>query len=246
MVTADRWETAQSYERGYWENFASQIVDGSVSQMDWYKWRADNLVAKLRDLKLGHLADGSARTIEVGCGPVGVSSYFPAAERVAVDPLEDFYSKNPVLSRLRDPRVQYRRGVGEALPCEDAQFDLAIIENCIDHVQDMDGVMRELTRVLRPGGTLYLTVNCRTKLGYVVHRALANLRLDPGHPHTFTPPRVSRMIESYGYRVLGTQVDSYLKALREDITSSEMRPRIKAVLGVSEFVTTAFAQKPAA
>jgi SAM-dependent methyltransferase len=243
MVTSERWEVAQSYEKSYWENFARQIVDGSVDQMDWYKWRADNLAEHLRGIGRGDLASGKARVIEVGCGPIGVASFFPAAERVAVDPLEDFYSQNEVLSALRNPEVSYRRGVGEDLPCEDGEFDLAIIENCIDHVQDMDGVMRELTRVLRPGGVLYLTVNCRTKLGFVVHRALSRMRLDPGHPHTFTPPRVEKLLEQHGFRVMRTEVDSYLKALREDITAPQARARLKAVLGISEFITTAFGEK---
>ncbi|HKG96163.1 MAG TPA: class I SAM-dependent methyltransferase [Gemmatimonadaceae bacterium] len=243
MVTVDRWQAAQQYERSYWENFASQIADGSVSQMDWYKWRADNLAEKLGALGLKRLTSGRAKVIEVGCGPIGVAGFFPAAERVAVDPLEDFYGTNEVLSALRNPAVQYRKGVGEALPAEDGGFDLAIIENCIDHVHDMQGVMRELTRVLKPGGVLYLTVNCRTKLGFVVHRALSSLRLDPGHPHTFTPPRVGRLMESHGFDVLSTSVESYLKALREDITSPQTRARLKAVLGISEFVTTAFGQK---
>lgn len=243
MVTVDRWQAAQQYERSYWESFAQKITDGSVSQMDWYKWRADNLAQRLGELGLQRLTSGRAKVIEVGCGPIGVAGFFPAAERVAVDPLEDFYGKNEVLSALRNPAVQYRKGVGEKLPAEDARYDLAIIENCIDHVHDMQGVMRELTRVLKPGGVLYLTVNCRTKLGFVVHRALSNLRLDPGHPHTFTPPRVGRLMEHHGFDVLSTSVESYLKALREDITSPQARARLKAVLGISEFVTTAFGQK---
>ena len=243
MVTVDRWQAAQEYERSYWENFAHQIADGSVSQMDWYKWRADNLAERLAELGRRDLVGGQARVIEVGCGPIGVAGFYPAAERVAVDPLEDFYGKNEVLTALRNPAVQYRKGVGEALPAESGHFDLAIIENCIDHVHDMQGVMTELTRVLRPGGVLYLTVNCRTKLGFVVHRALSRLRIDPGHPHTFTPPRVGQLMESHGFQVLGTSVESYLKALKEDITSPQTRAKMKAVLGISEFVTTAFGQK---
>lgn len=243
MVTTERWSAAQSYERDYWAGFAEQIAAGSVSQMDWYGWRARQLAARLEALELSSLTSGQAALVEVGCGPIGVASFFPAAERVAVDPLNDFYASNPTLTHLRSAAVDYRTGVGESLPCESGAFDLAIIENCIDHVQDVDAVMRELHRVLRPGGVLYLTVNCRTPLGFVVHRALSRLEIDAGHPHTFTVGRAERMMRANGFSVLNSHVGSYLEALREDLAGPGLRPRVKAVLGTSEFVITVIARK---
>jgi SAM-dependent methyltransferase len=241
MVTLDRWQAAQSYEQSYWQSFGEQISDGRVEQMDWYQWRAEQLVEGLGRVGRDRITKGGARLIEVGCGPIGVASFFPASRRLAVDPLENFYSSNPVLTKLRNPSVEYKQGTGESLPSGDGEFDLAIIENCIDHVRDVDAVMRELRRVLKPDGVLYLTVNCRTSLGYVVHRALSRMRIDAGHPHTFTTDRVSAMFARNGFRVLGFQADSYFDALKEDLRTSGMRPRIKALLGTSEFVTTAFA-----
>lgn len=243
MVSVDRWQTAQRYERGYWAEQAARIAEGSQSQLDWYRWRADQLGARLTRLGLMHLVDGRARVVEVGCGPIGVASFFAASERVAVDPLESFYGADPVLAALRDPEVQYRTGKGEQLPCADHAFDLAIIENCIDHVQDIDGVMRELARVLTDDGVLYLTVNCRTPVGFVVHRALSRLRLDPGHPHTFTPPRARALVASYGFEVLDCSVGSYRRALAEDLRAAGTRGRAKAVLGISEFVTSLVARR---
>lgn len=247
MVTTDRWQCAQEYERGYWQQFAERIADGSVSQMDWYRWRAEQLAARLAAAGLAPLADGTARVVEVGCGPIGVASFFPAAERVAVDPLEEFYGAHPVLSALRDPAVSYRVGTGERLPCESGRFDLAIIENCIDHVQAPHAVLREIARVLRPDGVLYLTVNCRTAVGFAVHRVLSRLRLDPGHPHTFTGRRLDAMLRMHAYHPVQRELGSYAAALREDLTAGEPRALAKALLGTSEFVATVIARRvPAA
>lgn len=241
MVTLDRWNAAQAYEQSYWQSFGEQITEGRVDQMDWYNWRAEQLAEGLKRIGRERLTTGGARLIEVGCGPIGIASFFPASRRVAVDPLETFYASNAVLTQLRSPAVEYKQGTGEALPAGDGEFDLAIIENCIDHVRDVDAVMAELRRVLAPDGVLYLTVNCRTSLGYVVHRALSRLRIDAGHPHTFTTDRVSTMFARNGFRVLGFESDSYLDALKEDLKTAGVRPRMKAILGTSEFVTTAFA-----
>lgn len=243
MVTLERWKHAQNYERGFWQRQAEQIAAGTLSQLEWYGWRAEQLAQKLNRLGLDRLTDGSARVLEVGCGPIGVASYFPARTRIAVDPLENFYAGNPVLSALRNPLVSYRQGVGESLPCEDGEFDLAIIENCIDHVQDVHAVMGELRRVLHRTGVLYLTVNSRTRWGFLAHRVLSRLRVDPGHPHTFTPARVRSMLSSSSFGLLSIQTASYWDALREDLTSSELRAKAKALLGTSEFVVSAFARK---
>jgi SAM-dependent methyltransferase len=242
MVSLARWQRAQQYERGYWESVASRIATGSVSQLDWYRWRADQLQQRLRTLGLGHLTDGSARVVEVGSGPVGVVGFFPARERVALDPLEPHYAANATLTALRSPTVQYRPGSVEALPVESGRYDLAIIENCIDHVRDVVAAIRELRRVLTGAGILYLTVNCRTPWGFVVHRALSRLRVDAGHPHTFTPRRARNLLREHGFGELQWEVESYRQARHADLVAPERRAKIKGLLGVSEFLVTAVAQ----
>jgi SAM-dependent methyltransferase len=220
---------------------AAQISAGAVSQLDWYRWRAQQLVNRLRALDQDHVTRGQARVVEVGSGPVGLVAFFPAAEAIAVDPLERFYATSSVLPRLRNPVVAYHEGVGEHLPCESSRYDLAIMENCIDHVQDMQAVLTELARVLKPGGLLYFTVNCRTPWGFVVHRALSRLRVDAGHPHTFTRRKARSFLESGPFRLLSLEADSYLQAAWRDLRTPGLRARLKALLGVSEFVVSTIA-----
>jgi SAM-dependent methyltransferase len=238
-----RWQRAQEYERGFWENQATQIASGTASQLEWYKWRAEQLMAKLRTLGLDIFSNGQARVVEVGSGPIGVVPFLPGDERVAVDPLEPFYSRNPVLTALRPAGVQYRAGLGEELPCETGHYDLAMIENCIDHVRNPTAVRAELYRVLKPHGILYLTVNCRTPWGYAVHRVLSRLRIDPGHPYTFTPPRACTFLERGHFKILSHEQASYGDAWRADVQGREVKGRIKALLGVSEFLFSAISQR---
>lgn len=241
MVTGERWRAAQEYERGYWKRSAERIARDAAAQLGWYGWRADQLANRLRALGHDHLADGKGRVLEIGSGPVGVVAYFPGEHRIAVDPLEQFYSSNPVLTELRAAGVVYRQGVGEALPAESNAFDLVIIENCIDHVHDVDAVMSEAKRVLRADGLLYLTVNCRTRFGYVVHRLLSRLRIDAGHPHTFTPARTRSLLRRYDFELVQFEQGSFAEAWKQDLASHRATSRLKALLAVSEYLITVIA-----
>jgi SAM-dependent methyltransferase len=243
MVTESRWQTAQEYERGFWQAQADDIAAGMAAKLEWYQWRSEQLSTRLSNLGLSEIASGNARVVEVGSGPIGVVTFFPGRRRVACDPLSDFYGSNAQLSELRDPLVEYVAAPGEALPCNDGSADLVIIENCIDHVRDMDVVLQEIRRVLDRDGLLYLTVNNRTRPGYYVHRLLSRLKIDKGHPHTLTPSRTRRLVERNGFRIVDFQAEYYRHAFMADLRGPGLRPRLKAILGVSEYVVSLVARR---
>lgn len=243
MVTRSRWEHAQEYEAGFWHSAAEGITSGETSELEWYGWRADELEKRLRSLGLDEMADGNAVVLEIGSGPVGVTSYFPGSAKYAVDPLQGFYSSQETLTGPRAKDVVYIQGVGESLSFADRSCDLVIIENCIDHVKSVSQVMSEIRRVLRAGGVLYLTVNCRTRVGYYVHRALSKLEVDPGHPHTFTPGRIRRLIEDFDFHIDWIDAESYTASTLSDLRTPTLRARAKALLGISEFTASLVARK---
>jgi ubiquinone/menaquinone biosynthesis C-methylase UbiE len=52
-----------------------------------------------------------------------------------------------------------RRANLEAIPFEDGAFDLVLCSQVIEHVLDAELAVRELSRVLRPGGTLVISTD---------------------------------------------------------------------------------------
>ncbi|MGW6708935.1 bifunctional 2-polyprenyl-6-hydroxyphenol methylase/3-demethylubiquinol 3-O-methyltransferase UbiG [Streptomyces sp. NPDC054956] len=68
------------------------------------------------------------------------------------------------------------------LPFEDESFDVVTAGQCLEHVPDPYGVVAELCRVLRPGGTLIVDTIADTRTARLVSITLAeNLPL-PGRP----------------------------------------------------------------
>jgi SAM-dependent methyltransferase len=245
VISPDRWRRAQAYEQGYWAAVAERVAAGSYDQIGFYEWRAGQLLERLEAAGAQRLVAGEGRVVEIGSGPVGVVGFLPAVVKVAVDPLNGFYATNPKLTELRKPDVHYIEAPGERVPLDSGAYDLVIIENCIDHVHDVHGVMREIRRLLAEDGILYITVNGRSRIGYWIHRLLAWLALDPGHPHTFTAPRFRALLDSYGFEVLQFDEASWQEAWIQDLRSTQTRARLKALLFVSENLLTAVARKVA-
>jgi len=52
--------------------------------------------------------------------------------------------------------VEFREGFGEALPIEDGWADLVISNGVLNLMPDKDGALREMARVLKPGGRLQI------------------------------------------------------------------------------------------
>jgi SAM-dependent methyltransferase len=243
MATKKRWRTAQSYELSYWKRSSEAIATGRLPQLDFYAWRAGQMEARL----VGLFDDGrkaSARILEVGSGPVGIVSALHWGERYAIDSLEEFYKSSPELTEFRNPAVRHLTGTGEALPFPDDHFSLVIIDNVIDHVHAADRVLGEIRRVLIPGGIMYLAVNIHTSWGAFLHRILANLRLDPGHPYTFTRANIRRFIEQCGFTILREDAEDYRIARAADRKSQRSTDRVKGYSGLTEFVYYGVCSKP--
>ena len=66
----------------------------------------------------------------------------------------DFSERMLERARSKEPGIEWLRGDVLALPFEDASFDAATVGFGIRNVDDLDAGLRELRRVLRPGGRL--------------------------------------------------------------------------------------------
>jgi ubiquinone/menaquinone biosynthesis C-methylase UbiE len=80
------------------------------------------------------------------------------------------------------------------LPFEDDSFDKVLCEDVLEHVDDEAGTLREIGRVLRPGGLLVLeTINPASP------RALRNYFADLTHAQPLAPETLELLVRNAGF-----------------------------------------------
>ena len=109
-----------------------------------------------QDRRLGlirqHVPLEGRRILDVGCG---IGTYVRRFREFS----DDVYGIDVAADRVRRGAVDLPNlmlAVGEALPFPAASFDVIVLNEVIEHVQNDRATMVEIARVLRPGGHVVL------------------------------------------------------------------------------------------
>ncbi|MCB9907290.1 MAG: metalloregulator ArsR/SmtB family transcription factor [Planctomycetes bacterium] len=103
-----------------------------------------------------HLAP-RARYVDLGIGDGLLTLMLAevAAQVTAVDLSPEMLSQLQLRAQKRGfSNIRYVEGRIEALPLDDAQFDVAVLSQALHHTDDPQTTLEEARRVLVPGGTL--------------------------------------------------------------------------------------------
>ncbi len=132
-----------------------------------------------------------ARVLDLGCGMGG---FLPGLAQFC----ERVYPADiSVESLVHCTERGFDQGVvvnGYTLPYADNSFDLICMFDAIEHIPDDNCVMREVARVLRPGGSIFVSVPAYQFL-------FANNDRIAQHQRRYTRPRLNKVFEQAGLQV---------------------------------------------
>lgn len=105
--------------------------------------------AGLRDAMTELAPRLAGRLLDVGCGSQPYRSLFSVDEYIGLDIDNDISRQRGIADYLYD---------GNTFPFADESFDSVLCNQVLEHVFNPDEFLREIARVLKPGGKLLLTV----------------------------------------------------------------------------------------
>ena len=159
-----------------------------------------NAEANLRFLEAAGALTPGADTLEIGTGTGGMLHALLErglrARGVEI---------NPALiaeSRQWFGELPIRAVSGVELPFPDASFDLVLSFDVLEHIRDSDAHLREVSRVLRPGGRYLVQTPSKwpnTVFETIRWRSATRWRDD--HCALHTPGQLHRRLEAHGFAV---------------------------------------------
>lgn len=101
---------------------------------------------------------------------------------------------------LRDAGVAFVRADGARLPWRSGTFDAAFLVEVFEHVAEPSAVLREISRSLRAGGRLWITVPT-SYTERVYNRLHPRYAANAGHVRIYTQESLERLLAEAGFQM---------------------------------------------
>lgn len=137
----------------------------------------------------------------------------------------------------------------QALAYEDESFDKIYSFHCIEHIPDLHAALREMNRVLKPGGRILLVYPAEPIRGlYVVPTAIIlfgnALRAREIHLHKLWPAKIERMLTATSLDVTASALDLLLTPQFITVLEKQGCAARRAVSGAHSGVDRERARQP--
>jgi ubiquinone/menaquinone biosynthesis C-methylase UbiE len=145
-------------------NEAAMSLRARLFAMTYDRQMAKTEKAQLRSLRQGLLAAAAGDVLEIGGGTgANLPWYGPdVASLTITEPEPPMVRRLERRARERAPLARVLRAPAEDLPFDDGSFDVAVSTLVLCGVSDQPRALRQLRRVLRPGGQLLLIEHIRS------------------------------------------------------------------------------------
>ncbi|HEX6422116.1 MAG TPA: methyltransferase domain-containing protein [Acidimicrobiales bacterium] len=145
-ATGEAFDTAEVWERHarWWQEGFTEGADVEY-------------VEQILPLAARHLA-GADRVLDVGCGEGQIARLVVAGGAGRVVGV-DASAAQIAEAQRRGGGVALARASATGLPLRSGWFDAAVASLVLEHIDDVDGVLDEVARVLRPGGRFVIFLN---------------------------------------------------------------------------------------
>lgn len=149
---------------------------------------------RLHEMILSKIPENATRILDVGCGNAWVAKAF-ADKHKAIFSM-DVSLTNPTKALQKYPFAGHYALVGDvyALPFRENQFDAIIAAEVMEHTPDPKGFIKNLLRVLKPGGILLVTTPYNESIPHALCVHCNRVTPHNAHLHSFNEQNVGELL----------------------------------------------------
>lgn len=184
-----------------------KLVQDYVSK--WYKLRYSGSGFLYHSRIVTDMLDGikfrdgrySDKVLDVGCGIGFVSQLYPNFDITGIDISDGMLERNP---------HKWVKAPAEAIPFDNDTFDFVICRSLLHHLDDPRVGLREMVRVLKPGGK-WVCWDPNHGIIYDIVRAIFQRTERFSHLHkSFSDVELFKMVEESGLTILEKNYIGYI------------------------------------
>lgn len=188
----------------------------------WFAFRYDTQIKRKTILWLLRKVScdlQSKAVLEIGFGSgVALFSFSRDSQLYGIEVSESaVQSARSRALRIGFQQAEFVHSMETTLPWGDERFDVVIASHVLEHVADTTMLMREIVRVLKPGGRAVILVPINERFQ------------DPKHVRQFTPQSLRTLVRTHGLDVLASLENELLFYLVERFYFGEWNRRLKFV-----------------
>jgi len=197
-----------------YRNQAAGLHKSSVNTAAAINWVVDQLPISAGDRVLD---------LNTGTGVVARAAANKGAKVIGTDISRHLLS----FAQSQPSKVEYIRAKSQELPLPDNSFDVVVSRLAFNHIDEVDAVVREITRVLKPGG--YVAIVERVFPNDLDARfarrlnSLENIR-DPSHIRFLSVDEISNLLSNNGVSVKTTGTTEVTETLNAYLNQTRTLP----------------------
>jgi len=157
--------------------------------------------------------DQDGLMLDVGCGEgrhiFGVMQNYPDIKCIGLDMDKDSLNKAEegyeYFESISNAGVDFLKGSAYSLPFPNNSFDLVVCSEVLEHLHEYNDAVREIHRVLKPGGKFYASVPASwpEKICWILSKDYQNQ--PGGHLRIFNQRKLVSEIKNSGFKFLSSE-----------------------------------------
>jgi 2-polyprenyl-3-methyl-5-hydroxy-6-metoxy-1,4-benzoquinol methylase len=148
-----KWKISQYLEARWWKCYLS-----NKPKDEYLQWKKDYWHKFLKYAEGIGLFDKPMNVLDAGCGPAGIFMVLQHHSVDAVDPLLYQYEQLQHFNKIDYPHVNFIQSKLEGYRKENF-YDVVFCLNAINHVEDLQLALQNLSASLKTNGTLLMSID---------------------------------------------------------------------------------------